>query len=121
MFCSKCGNPVDERAKFCANCGNALQACPPSPVNTAPPHQFWLTVIRADQWFAINPAISITIDGKQEYQIENAATLNIPISAGSHTVYFSCGLRSKLVEVNITQNQVLNLKWSRATGSLVVK
>ena len=24
MFCSKCGNPVEEHAAFCPNCGNKI-------------------------------------------------------------------------------------------------
>ena len=31
MYCSKCGNKVNENDKFCTKCGNACMETPPSP------------------------------------------------------------------------------------------
>ncbi|MGH8727333.1 MAG: zinc-ribbon domain-containing protein [Burkholderiales bacterium] len=31
MFCSSCGSPNDQTAKFCEKCGTALSAAPPPP------------------------------------------------------------------------------------------
>ena len=44
MYCTKCGNPVEENAKFCSKCGTAIQAtsedniapAPQAPVYEAP-------------------------------------------------------------------------------------
>lgn len=82
---------------------------------------FTLTINRANQWFAVNPAITIVIDGNAEYKIDNGATLNIPITAGAHNVAFSCSFRNKTVNINATDNVTLNIKWNRTTGNIVVE
>lgn len=82
---------------------------------------FTLTINRANQWFAVNPAITIVIDGAAEYKIDNGATLNIPITAGAHNVTFSCSFRNKTVNINATNNVTMNIKWNRTTGSIEVE
>ena len=82
---------------------------------------FTLTINRANQWFAVNPAITIVIDGNAEYKIDNGATLNIPITAGTHNVVFSCSFRNKTVNINATNNVTLNIIWNRTTGNIVVE
>jgi hypothetical protein len=82
---------------------------------------FTLIINRAKQWFAVNPAVKIIVDGNAEYKIDNGATLNIPISAGVHNLAFSCSIRNKIVNINVTDNVTLNIKWNRITGSLEVK
>lgn len=88
------------------------------PTNT---DSFTLTINRANQWFAVNPAITIVIDGSTEYKIDNGATLNIPITAGAHNITFSCSFRSKTVNINATNDVTLNIKWNRTTGNIVVE
>lgn len=82
---------------------------------------FNLTIIRANQWFAVNPAITIVIDGNAEYKIDNGATLSIPIAAGAHNIAFLCSFRSKTVNINATSDVTLNIKWNRTTGNIVVE
>lgn len=82
---------------------------------------FTLTINRAKQWFAINPAVKVVVDANTEYKIDNGATLNIPVSAGTHNIAFSCSMRNKIVNVNVADNVTLNIKWNRVTGSLEVE
>ena len=117
MFCSKCGNEIVAQAKFCSKCGQPVNAS-----NSGTPVQnnsgsFTLTINRAKQWFAINPAVKVVVDANTEYKIDNGATLNIPVSAGTHNIAFSCSMRNKIVNDNVT----LNIKWNRVTGSLEVE
>ena len=39
MFCTKCGNPVADTARFCSVCGNPLTPAPQPPVRQAPVQQ----------------------------------------------------------------------------------
>ena len=39
MFCTKCGNPVADTARFCSACGNPLTPAPQPPVRQAPVQQ----------------------------------------------------------------------------------
>ena len=114
MFCTKCGNQINEQVKFCPKCGQAVDT------GSGGSHNFTLTINRANQWFAINPAVKIVIDNSTEYKIDNGATLNIPVSAGPHNIAFSCSMRNKIVNINVAGNITLNIKWNRITGSLEV-
>jgi len=121
MFCSKCGNEIIPQEKFCSKCGQSTNASDGGTQVQNNSGSFTLTINRAKQWFVINPAVKIVVDGNAEYKIDNGSTLNIPISSGTHTVAFSCSIRNKIVNVNITDNVTLNIKWNRVTGSLEVK
>lgn len=39
MFCTKCGNKVEDTARFCSACGNPLMAAPPMPPQQPPMQQ----------------------------------------------------------------------------------
>ena len=118
MFCSKCGNEIVAQAKFCSSCGQPVSA---SNSGTSNNGSFTLTINRAKQWYAINPAIKVVVDGSAEYKIDNGSTLNIPVSGGTHNIAFSCSIRNKIVNVNVADNVTLNIKWNRITGSLEVE
>lgn len=121
MFCSKCGNEIVSQSKFCAKCGQPVL---PAVNGGVPPNKrekFTLTINRAKQWYAINPAIKVVVDGNVEYKIDNGQSLSIPISSGTHNIKFSCSIRNKIININVTNNVALNIKWNRVTGSLEVK
>lgn len=117
MFCNKCGSEIVGGAKFCSKCGNAVTHVS----NSVDDRMFTLTINRAKQWFAVNPAVKIIVDGDAEYKIDNGATVNIPVTAGIHNVVFSCSIRNKIVNVSVNDNVTLNIKWNRVTGSLEVE
>ncbi len=119
MFCSKCGSEMAASSKFCPKCGHPVGQAANGGVTTG--NSYTLTVNRAKQWFAVNPAVKIIIDGNAEYKIENGETLDIPISAGAHNIAFSCSIHNKIVNINVTGHVTLNMKWNRLTGSLEVK
>ena len=117
MFCNKCGNPLQEGMRFCAKCGQPVGAAVPQSTNTG---SFVLTVNRDNQWFLINPAVSITIDSAAEYKLPNGMSIDIPITPGPHRVTLHCGIRSNSVDINVASNLSLNTRWNRVTGALEV-
>lgn len=121
MFCNKCGNQIVDGAKFCSKCGQSTNQAANNITGNNGVGTFTLTINRAKQWFAVNPAVKIIVDGGDEYKIDNGETLNIPITAGTHNIAFSCSIRNKIVNVNVSDNVTLNIKWNRVTGSLEVE
>ncbi len=118
MFCNKCGSEILDGAAFCSKCGQPVAAVGPS----APAAEtFTVTFARESQWFAVNPAVKIVVDEKDEYRIDNGQTIRVPMTRGTHGVVFKCGIRNKSIELNVAGDTALRLKWNRITGSLVVK
>lgn len=117
MFCNRCGSKIVGGAKVCSKCGNAVSHVAGG-VNDG---MFTLTINRAKQWFAVNPAVKIVVDGGTEYKIGNGATVNIPVTVGTHNIAFLCSIRNKIVNVSVSDNVTLNIRWNRVTGSLEVE
>lgn len=113
MFCNKCGNPLQEGMRFCAKCGQPAGAAAPQSGGT-----FVLTVNRDNQWFLINPSVTINIDGTQEHKLPNGMSIDIPVTPGPHRVTIHCGIRSNTVDINVASNLSLNTRWNRVTGAL---
>ena len=120
MFCNKCGNEIVGDAKFCSKCGQPLSYAANSATN-GNVDAYTLTINRAKQWYLVNPAVKIVVDGGAEYKIDSGETLNIPVSPGAHNIAFSCSIRNKIVNINASNNVVINIKWNRITGSLEVE
>ena len=121
MFCSRCGTEIPAQSRFCPNCGQPVN---PTVTRSAAPNNtgvYTLTINRENQWFAVNPPVNIVIDQNTQYQLENGATIRIPIAAGMHNIAFSASIRNKVLNINVAGNVTLNMRWNRITGSLVVK
>lgn len=116
MVCNKCGYEISSNAQFCPKCGYKIERN-----NAIETDVYILTINRAKQWFAINPSVKIIVDEHTEYRIGNGKTISITIPAGVHTIGFFCGIRNKIVDINMSSDLTINIKWNRLTGSLVVK
>ena len=42
-------------------------------------------------------------------------------AAPTHNIAFSCSIRNKIVNIDVSRDVTLNIKWNRVTGSLVVE
>lgn len=116
MFCMKCGFELLENAKFCTKCGEPTDVRQSELRNSY--SMYTLKVVRAKQWFLINPSIKITVDGCDDYEVKSGESVNIPIKAGGHNIAFSSSFSNKIVDMNVTGNMVLNIKFNRITGSI---
>ncbi len=81
---------------------------------------YTLTLARENQFFAVNPAIKVKIDGGQEHLLDNGMKMDIPVTAGPHKISFSCNIRNKVVDVDVNGDFTLAVGWDRFTGSLKV-
>lgn len=120
MFCPKCGSQLVPGARFCPKCG-----CEPGAAagegETASARTYTVSFTREKQWFAINPAVRLVVDDKDEYRIGNGETINVPMAAGEHGLVFKCGMRNKSIRLEVDRDLSLKLRWNRLTGSLVVR
>lgn len=121
MFCINCGTELEAQAKFCHMCGHSVNVKTNSSPNVGNDEAGILIIKRENQWFAVNPSIKVVVDRTQTYALENGATLYIPVSAGTHDIAFSCGLRKNSTSVNVVNTTTLNVSWNRITGTLEVK
>ena len=117
MFCSHCGAELVSGAGFCPKCGRPAA---PAGAGAGAPF-FTVTFVREKQWYAINPGVKIVVDDRDEYRIDNGQTLRVPMTPGTHSVAFRCGIRNKVIDLTVRQDLELRLKWNRITGSLSVQ
>lgn len=115
MFCSRCGGQLADGARFCTQCGQPVTA---ESVAPAQPRAYTLTVARDRQWFAINPAVQVSVDGGAAQKLENGGTLRLMLTPGAHEIVLSCGIRNRVVRLNMTGDASLRVWWNRVTGSL---
>ncbi len=120
VFCPKCGAELVPGARFCSKCGSEVGLAEPA-AGTSGAQTFTVTFTREKQWFAINPAVKIIVDERDEYRIDSGETIRVPMTGGIHGVTFRCGVRNKVIQLEVAGDLSVNLKWNRLTGSLVVK
>ena len=116
MFCTNCGCEVEEGSAFCGQCGTVLEK-----IATNGTPSLTLTVIRENQIFAMNPHIDIMIDNKEKYKISNGTVVKIPIEPGLHEINFSCGLRKRRLNLDMSRHTDIVVKFNRITGSIEAK
>lgn len=121
MFCRKCGGEIVPGAAFCAKCGNPVDPSPVATGSAATASVFTVTFVRESQWFAFNPAVKIVVDERDEYRIDNGQTVRVPMTRGTHSIDFKCGIRNKIIDLTVEGDIELHLKWNRVTGSLTVR
>lgn len=128
MFCTNCGTKLPDGAKFCQQCGQATSAAArkePSdkqqPVENKQPaerQQHLLKIVRENQWYLVNPAMKVVIDGCHVYALKNGGRLELPFPAGVHLVEVSCSFRKKVVSVDLSQTTVVKVGFNRITGEI---
>ncbi len=116
MYCNKCGNVVKNGDKYCSSCGQALVTgmFQDRSIN----NMYNLKIVRSNDFYIVNPAVKVVIDGAQEYRVENGNTIDIPISSGVHNIVFSASLRKNNLNINVDSNAVIYVEWDRITGRL---
>lgn len=120
MFCRKCGKPLPENSRFCPACGTPVAF--ESDAKAAPPNGssalYALTIDRASQVYLVNPPVKVTIDNSIRLTVENGHTQTVQIPAGDHNILFKYSFRSTQIDVTITRDTTIELRWNRVTGKL---
>lgn len=131
MFCIHCGNLIPDGAKFCPECGNAVQsfiheeATDGSPDTKSRLSQkaaevpcYRLSILHPSQPFAVNPPMKICIDGTIKHSVENGEELTLSLPEGLHSLEIASSIRKKEVEIRLHEDTVLVLSRNRMTGAI---
>ncbi len=110
--CPECGKEISDKAATCPNCG--------MPLRREDRGTYDVIITREKQWFLVNPKIKVTVDGIEEYFLENNSRIVIPLTTGAHTLLFSASIRKTQTDINVTENMGINVKLNRATGEIDV-
>lgn len=120
VFCEMCGKAASEDAVFCSHCGRQIkadtQACGIGKVLPT----YRVTIIKENQWYAINPPINLTVNGWDQYQIKNGGVLFLDLPAGEYHFEFYQSIRTNTVVLNLMGDITLFVRWNRLTGALEV-
>ena len=118
--CDNCETKNDAGDFNCRTCGNPRTQNDNNQSDGVQRNQCNLVITRKNQWFLINPAVKICVDGKRTFKIENGATISISVSAGRHSIKFWLGPREKTVPIVITQEVRLTMQWNRIWGNIEI-
>ncbi len=108
--CSECGKEISDKAAACPNCG--------MPLKKEDRGTYDVIITREKQKFLVNPKMKVTVDTTDEYILENNSNITIPLTTGAHTIIFSSSIRKTQVNINVTENMNINVKFNRATGEI---
>jgi hypothetical protein len=119
MICSVCGTRLPDDSDFCAICGTPLSEDARS--RQQAPKTYKLTISRENQFFVVNPAIEVKINGISAQPIENGGSYTLDLPEGRYRIEFAASIRKTSVDFEIHCDSILNLKWNRVTGGLNAK
>jgi hypothetical protein len=114
-YCRFCGNELFDEAVLCPKCKNSVDSSFEPQKN-----EYKLIICRDSQFFVINPAIKINVDGRLASKIENDSNVEIILPRGVHSVEFVCSFRNTKIDVNMNRDVKLSINWNRATGHIDV-
>ncbi len=77
ILCPECGKEISDKAKACPNCG--------MPLSEEMQGTFDVIIKREYQFYLINPALNLLVDGEDEYKVKNGESIVVPMTSGEHT------------------------------------
>ena len=124
-YCIKCGAQIPEGVKLCVNCQQRAEGPAASgpqaqagPETGAGQGVYRLTVTRKDQFYLVNPAMKVSVDGVERLHVDNGATMWVDLPAGIHMLGVKSSFRKKELCINMSRNMMVVLSWNRLTGEI---
>ena len=85
MFCTKCGNEIQNNSNFCIGCGNKLN----NNVEVVANQQGSITFAREKQFYGVLVPIKVYLDGKEVASLKAGNESKVPVSIGKHRIAFN--------------------------------
>lgn len=108
IACPECASEISDKAVSCPQCG-----CPISADSK-------VVVYGYTQQFAMNPKVSVFLDGEQVGQVGQGERLEIDLTEDAE-VSFKCNMRKAKVRVPSGELTNVKLSWNRITGKMVAQ
>lgn len=114
--CPSCGSPnieqIDVDKYQCPYCGETFSFIHPKPFIKT------ITIHGYTQWFAINPDVKVSINGKYIGKVSKGNMLQINIDTPCQ-LKFDCNMRSTKIDVNPDVDTDIFISWDRISGGLL--
>jgi len=108
MICPKCQKEAGNKFKFCPFCGTELSN----------PGKIKLTIVRKGQRFDNNSSMTVFVDDDAVYHLNSGEKIVLTIPIGWHSIKFAFKIREKTIDLNITQNQMIEVEYNTLSGLL---
>lgn len=115
MFCSQCGEKLQDNALFCHKCGAKIGSA------SEPSSKVKLILDRASQVYLINPPVKAVINGSIYVSIENGHTEIVELDPGPCMVELSGSFRKAKLEFDLQKDTVIQIGFNRMTGKLTAE
>lgn len=112
MFCSQCGEKLQDNALFCHKCGAKIGEI------SAPTGKVKLILDRASQVYLLNPPIKAVINSTTYVSIENGQTETVELDPGPCVVELSGSFRKAKLEFDLQKDTVIQIGFNRISGKL---
>lgn len=116
-YCPNCGSPnveqIDEDKYQCPYCGETFSTEPEKPTSKI------INIHGYTQWFAVNPDITVTINGQQVGKVGKNGLLQIELDAPCQ-IKFNCNIQSANINVDPNVDTDIYLSFDRTYGTLLV-
>lgn len=112
MFCSQCGEKLQDNALFCHKCGAKISSV------AEPSGKVKLVLDRASQLYLLNPPIKAVINGTTYVSIENGHTETVELDPGPCIVELSGSFRKAKLEFDLQKDTVIQIGFNRISGKL---
>ena len=116
MFCTNCGNKIEENSKFCTNCGTKIQI------------DKLIPIIVTREKKAVGMAISFTVyvDGKNIGKIKNNSSLTCNVSVGKHQVIIKSLEKDTIQDIEVSESTnsveiIITVKMGILSGKAGIK
>lgn len=80
-----------------------------------------LTIDRPSQFFVVNPAMKVTVDGVPQADLHNNGSVTITLPMGMHTVSLKLSFRETVFDVDLSESSAISATCNRITGKIDVR
>jgi len=111
MYCTKCGEKVENSASFCTKCGNKLEN-----------YQGSIIFARESQFYGVLIPIDIYLDGEKVASVGAGNEVKVATTIGNHRLAFYLWSGNGQYDIEVTEaNPNIKVTFKLAIGAITSK
>ena len=111
MYCTECGQKVENNASFCTKCGNKLEN-----------YQASIIFARENQFYGVLIPITVYLDGKKVASVGAGKEEKIPTTIGKHRLAFDLWSGNGQYDIEVTEaNPNIKVTFKLGIGAMTSK